>query len=114
MSKFKSETTNLESRAQLVVHIGELTKRGIDSTAPAAQLVAGLKSGILALSMADRIVYFNEIGVSDPVNLDVWLTLSAEELEDPDAALDAALQAATSWQQVRNALVGRARHRGRP
>lgn len=117
MSKWQSETLMTkfpdvawESREQLLAHHNTnlnaeetLTDRGTK-----------LKIGLLSLSTPDRTTYFREIGVADPGDLEAWLTFTSEEMMGEDAALDASFNAANTLQELKAALIGRVRHRGRP
>ena len=83
MSKWKSETTDLISRAQIVDFVAEIIKRpeadanaATEFSSRATALIAALK----ALSPAKRSTYFKEIGVSDPGALDAWLAPTKEEI----------------------------------
>ncbi|MDH5541978.1 MAG: hypothetical protein OEY64_03325 [Nitrospinota bacterium] len=97
MSKWESETTELESKAQLKRHrahkIEELTfdnelspwcdadkvKQAVlfaEADAEYEQRKANLKTAILELSASERSIYFTEIGVPTDTDVNVWLAPS--------------------------------------
>ena len=84
MSKWKSETTDLISRAQIVDFVAEIIKRPeakADAAAEFSARAATLITAVEALSPTKRSTYFKEIGVSDPGDLDAWLAPTKEEID---------------------------------